>query len=110
MGHFWLNGWGIYDSMGRHFGLNGWGIYDLMGGHSGEYLFRSSHDHRLRSPPKNALLIILQYVMQMMFSYPGAILPKHLGTIALFPTIAAPSICKYGNASEGKGQFFNHCW
>ena len=66
MGHFYgLNGWGIY-------GLNGWGIYDKWVGHlwlkwigwlvtvfgryaqneywsSGEYPFRSSHDHGFRS-------------------------------------------------------------
>ena len=40
--------------------------------------------------------------MQMMFSYPGAILPKHLGTIALFPTTTAPSICKYGMLVRAK--------
>ena len=39
----------------------------------------------------------LQYVNQMMASYPGPILSKHLGTIALFPTIAASSISQYQN-------------
>ena len=39
----------------------------------------------------------LQYVNQMMALYPGPILPKHLGTITLFPTIAASSISQYQN-------------
>ena len=65
------NGWGIYGLMGGGFMVNGWSIYDLMGGafmaqmgwaivivsccfvwkyaqkcwSSGEYPFRSSHDH-----------------------------------------------------------------
>ena len=70
MGHLWvghlsLNGQGIYHLMGGAlwfngwdtYGLNGWGSYDKVSccfiwekcWSSGEYPFRSSHDHRFRS-------------------------------------------------------------
>ena len=52
----------------------------------------------------------LQYVKQMITSYPGPILHKYLsiiasflGIIASFPTIASPSICQYRNTGRGNG-------
>ena len=46
----------------------------------------------------------LQYVKQMMASYPGPILHKCLSTMALFSTIAAPSVNQYRNTRGSEGQ------